>query len=181
MAEKYYGKEKCKVLKEIRKKIAEENGIEYNPIECTHEGDCAGTCPACEAELMYIHQQIEDKKKNGKQISISGICNGAIDEIKAYVDSLHKICNPSGSIVEHSDSLKKGLINSADGDIDIGCSDDFDEDDCNNDIPELGGLVKVKDDEMLMGWVEEAYEPVSFTISEAKDEQEDDSESDNES
>ena len=34
------GKEKCKALKELRQKIAEENDIEFAVSECTHQGDC---------------------------------------------------------------------------------------------------------------------------------------------
>ena len=48
------GKYVCKTLKEIRKQVADANGIDYEPTECTHEGDCAGTCPRCEQEVRYI-------------------------------------------------------------------------------------------------------------------------------
>lgn len=56
------GKEKCKALKEIRKQIAEKNDIEFAVSECTHKGDCKGTCPKCEAELRYLERQLELKK-----------------------------------------------------------------------------------------------------------------------
>ena len=45
----YHGKQTCKILKEIRKQIAEKNDIAFVTEECRHKGDCAGTCPACEA------------------------------------------------------------------------------------------------------------------------------------
>ena len=48
------GKNKCKILKEIRQKIADENDIPYVTRECTYRGDCKGTCPKCEAELLYL-------------------------------------------------------------------------------------------------------------------------------
>ena len=38
------GKSTCKLLKDIRQQIADANGISYQPKECHHEGDCAGTC-----------------------------------------------------------------------------------------------------------------------------------------
>ena len=44
------GKSKCKILKEIRKRIAEENDIAYVTSECQYQGECSGTCPKCEAE-----------------------------------------------------------------------------------------------------------------------------------
>jgi hypothetical protein len=43
------GKSICKVLKAIRKQVADANDIKYEPRECHHQGDCRGTCPACEA------------------------------------------------------------------------------------------------------------------------------------
>ena len=51
------GKQTCKILKEIRKQIAMENDIEFVTSECTHKGDCAGTCPKCEAEVRYLERE----------------------------------------------------------------------------------------------------------------------------
>ena len=48
------GKEKCKYLREIRKKIALENDITLVTSECTFKGECKGTCPKCEAEVRYL-------------------------------------------------------------------------------------------------------------------------------
>ena len=46
------GKNKCKILKEIRQKIADENDIPFVTAECQFQGECSGTCPKCEAELQ---------------------------------------------------------------------------------------------------------------------------------
>ena len=35
------GKSKCKILKDIRRKIAEENDIAYVTSECKYQGDCS--------------------------------------------------------------------------------------------------------------------------------------------
>jgi hypothetical protein len=51
------GKNKCKILKEIRSKIAKENDIPFITKECTYQGQCKGTCPKCEQELVYLEQQ----------------------------------------------------------------------------------------------------------------------------
>ena len=68
------GKEKCRILREIRKQIAETNGIEYVTIECTYEGnDCKGTCPKCEAEVAYLDMKLNQKRAQGERISISGL------------------------------------------------------------------------------------------------------------
>lgn len=52
------GKEKCKLLKELRQRIAEENNIEYTGKPCSFEGDCKGTCPACDRELTDLTQKV---------------------------------------------------------------------------------------------------------------------------
>lgn len=53
------GKEKCEMLKAIRKQIAERYNLEYTPSECTHKGNCLGTCPKCDAELRDLQEQLE--------------------------------------------------------------------------------------------------------------------------
>lgn len=54
------GKMKCMVLRELRRKIADENGIPFETEECDFEGDCPGTCPKCEEELRYLEERIPD-------------------------------------------------------------------------------------------------------------------------
>ncbi|MBE6649806.1 MAG: hypothetical protein E7613_00695 [Ruminococcaceae bacterium] len=67
------GKEKCRILKEIRQKIADENGIEYITSECKHKGDCRGTCPKCESEVSYLERELAKRQGLGKRIAIAGI------------------------------------------------------------------------------------------------------------
>ena len=67
------GKRTCKILKEIRKQIAEENDINLVIEECTYQGDCAGTCPRCEAEVRYLEQELEKRQRMGKAVMISGL------------------------------------------------------------------------------------------------------------
>ena len=55
------GKSTCKVLKDIRQKIANENGISYAPKECHYKGECKGTCPACEAEVRYLEEELNER------------------------------------------------------------------------------------------------------------------------
>ena len=55
------GKEKCERLKAIRKQIAEQYGLEYVPTECTHKGECTGTCSKCDAELRDLQEQLNRK------------------------------------------------------------------------------------------------------------------------
>ena len=46
------GKRICKTLKELRKRIADANEIPFETDECTHKGECLGTCPKCEDEVI---------------------------------------------------------------------------------------------------------------------------------
>ena len=85
--ENHPGKDKCDQLREIRKKIAEANGIEYNPQECHHKDPCKGTCPACDAEIRYLDEQLQLKKERGEEISLVGIAKEDIQEYKRCEDS----------------------------------------------------------------------------------------------
>ena len=67
------GKSKCKVLKDIRKKIAKANDIAYVTSECKYQGECAGTCPKCEAELRYLEEELAKRKNLGKIVAVAGI------------------------------------------------------------------------------------------------------------
>ena len=70
------GKDKCKALKEIRRQIAETNDIPYVVSQCTHKGDCKGTCPKCEAELKYLERELARRQKVGKAAAVVGISMG---------------------------------------------------------------------------------------------------------
>ena len=59
------GKELCNILREIRRKVAEENGIPYQPRECNHVEECLGTCPYCEQEADYLLKELEMKEAQG--------------------------------------------------------------------------------------------------------------------
>lgn len=67
------GKNKCRILKEIRKAIAKENNIEYVTTECKYQGECSGTCPKCEAEVRYLEKELEKRRNAGKNVALAGI------------------------------------------------------------------------------------------------------------
>ena len=70
------GKSTCKLLKSIRQQIADANGISYQPKECQHKGDCAGTCPACEEEIRYLERELKARKGSGFGMKVAGIAAG---------------------------------------------------------------------------------------------------------
>ena len=68
------GKEKCRLLRQVRKEIAAANRIPYFPTDCTYQGeDCVGTCPMCEAEARYLDRALNEKVARGEPITVSGI------------------------------------------------------------------------------------------------------------
>lgn len=67
------GKKICNHLKAVRQQIAEENGIPFELKECTHTGDCRGTCPRCEAEVRYLERELSRRLSVGKAATVAGL------------------------------------------------------------------------------------------------------------
>ena len=70
---KYYGKEKCRILKQIRAEIAKQNDIEWVVSECKHKGNCKGTCPKCEQEVRQLEAALARREALGKTVAVVGI------------------------------------------------------------------------------------------------------------
>lgn len=61
-------KEKCKELKKVRAKMAEDLGIDLHQRECTYEGYCSGTCPKCMKEEMMLNTAIRKRQMQESDI-----------------------------------------------------------------------------------------------------------------
>ena len=72
------GKRTCEILKDVRQKIAQENDIALVERECTHEGDCRGTCPYCESEVRYLERELSKRRALGKAVTVAGIAVSSI-------------------------------------------------------------------------------------------------------
>ena len=110
------GKQTCKILKEIRRQIAEANGIEFATSECRYKGDCLGTCPKCEAEVRYLAHQLHSRSIAGKAVALAGISAASLAMLmpintEAQISTDIKI-SPTNSIIAMSaDSVKvKGFV-----------------------------------------------------------------------
>ena len=96
------GKSTCKVLKEVRRKIADANDIPLQERECTHTGDCAGTCPYCESEVRYLERELSKRKSLGKAVAVAGIALSAVTMVGCVTsepvssDSASESCKTSG-------------------------------------------------------------------------------------
>lgn len=91
--EQYRGKKVCKILKDIRMQIAQENDIEFITSECQHKGDCAGTCPKCEAEVRYLESQLARRQALGRTVRLAGVSLG----IAAVAPALLS-CDPTSTM-----------------------------------------------------------------------------------
>ena len=72
------GKRTCRILREIRRQIAEVNGIDYVTQECSYTGDCTGTCPKCESEVRWLERQLQAKALAGRAVALAGISAGLL-------------------------------------------------------------------------------------------------------
>lgn len=102
------GKTICSVLKTIRKQVADANEIKYEPRECHHQGECRGTCPACEAEVRYIEQQLDIRRQLGKAVAVVGLSAGLF----TLTGCTNKVKDPNAGkdqqqIVVDSDSIRR--------------------------------------------------------------------------
>ena len=102
------GKTICSVLKTIRKQVADANEIKYEPRECHHQGECRGTCPACEAEVRYIEQQLDIRRQLGKAVAVVGLSAGLF----TLTGCTSKVKDPNAGkdqqqLVVDSDSIRR--------------------------------------------------------------------------
>jgi len=105
------GKKICKSLREIRCRIARANDIDYTPAVCTHEGNCSGTCPACESELRYIERQLLRRTATGKKVALAGLALGAASLMPMQAQQVANTTPPS---TQHQPS--KPIVDAAPGD-----------------------------------------------------------------
>lgn len=102
------GKQTCRILKDIRRQIAEANDIEFITSECQYQGDCLGTCPKCESEVRYLEQQLERKRMAGKAITILGISAGLAT--MTSMTSCSSFANKGANDKEQSEQVLLGDI-----------------------------------------------------------------------
>ncbi len=105
------GKSTCKTLKAIRRQIAQANDIKYEPRECHYEGPCQGTCPACEAEVRYLEQQLGLRRQLGRAVSLIGVSVGLLS---ACTQSSTKVITNKPELtegdVEYADTTTERMV-----------------------------------------------------------------------
>lgn len=103
------GKRTCRILKEIRRQIAEANDIEYVVEECQYKGDCKGTCPKCEAEVRYLEEQLHRRQMLGKAVVVAGLSLGVIPASMAQEVSVVE-AKPSTEVVSQQKEVTGKFI-----------------------------------------------------------------------
>ena len=103
------GKSTCKLLKDIRQQIADANGISYQPKECQHKGDCAGTCPACEEEIRYLEGELKARKGNGFGMKVAGIAAGICATVMPMTAAAQAV-KPDSTANRPVQTTKKGDV-----------------------------------------------------------------------
>ena len=103
------GKSTCKLLKDIRQQIADANGISYQPKECHHKGDCAGTCPACEEEIRYLEHELKVRKGNGFGMKVAGIAAGICATVMPVTAAAQTV-KPDSTANRPVNTAKKGDV-----------------------------------------------------------------------
>ena len=93
------GKRTCKILKEIRRQIAEANDIEYVVEECQYKGDCLGTWPKGEAEVRYLEEQLHQRQLLGKAAMVAGISAGLLTMSPCGNEMYAQVSNPEEGVV----------------------------------------------------------------------------------
>ena len=118
---KYYGKEKCRILKQIRAEIAKQNDIAWVVEECSHKGNCRGTCPKCEAEVRQLEKALERRAALGKTVAVAGIAAGLSLSVTGCLDMFQPTAGdpmppPGGAplyeeTTETAESAPSGTVN----------------------------------------------------------------------
>ena len=103
---KYYGKEKCRILKEIRAEIAKANDIEWVTSECKHRGNCKGTCPKCEQEVRQLEEALAKREALGKKVAVVGI--------SAAISLAVTGCDPRTTVTDGVEPVEGGMTVSSD-------------------------------------------------------------------
>ena len=161
---KYYGKEKCRILKQIRAEIARQNDIEWVVSECKHKGNCKGTCPKCEQEVRQLEDALAKREALGKTVAVVGISASIALSVTGCVNPFPQPTDgvPMGDVMPPETSAEETYI-AIDGEMipppetETAC-----------DLP-LAGVPVEETEEPLMGdvvWEGEVIEEITEEITE---------------
>ncbi len=108
------GKETCAILKQIRRDVAKQNDINLRIDECTHKGECKGTCPRCEAEVKALEEALAERKKRGQRVAVAGSSAGLFAFNLAACQPIGNVHSPFGKGQNTVDEVGKTSAQSDD-------------------------------------------------------------------
>ncbi|MDO4511401.1 MAG: energy transducer TonB [Bacteroidales bacterium] len=97
-------------MKDIRREIARANDIEYITSECTHKGECAGTCPKCEAEVRYLEEQLSLRRRAGQTIALAGMMAGAFVAVAPEAQAQSTCCSNAAQVCDTVAPIPRGDV-----------------------------------------------------------------------
>ena len=74
------GRQKCEIINQIRKKVADNNDIDFVIYDCTFEGECTGRCAKSDSELNYLEGELEKRQNKAVKLNLKGVFTLDIDE-----------------------------------------------------------------------------------------------------
>ena len=86
------GRQKCEMINQIRKKVADNNDIDFVIYDCTFEGDCTGRCAKSDSELNYLEKELENRQNEGLKLNLKSVFTLDI-EVKTKQPSPDKSAN----------------------------------------------------------------------------------------
>ena len=67
------GRDKCRIINSIRRKVADNNNIDFVIYDCTFEGECSGSCQKTASELNYLEGELEKIQSGGVKLNLEGV------------------------------------------------------------------------------------------------------------
>ena len=67
------GRQKCEMINQIRKKVADNNDIDFVIYDCTFEGECTGRCAKSDSELNYLEKELDKRQNEGLKLNLKGV------------------------------------------------------------------------------------------------------------
>lgn len=111
------GKRKCNILKSLRQKIAKDNDIPFVSEECTHQGECRGTCPKCDEEVRYLEQELL-KREAMPNAAASSDTTPPVEYYAPYDSTIPILFEETAGIPAWTDFPLMGDISPSDTDFD---------------------------------------------------------------
>jgi len=103
-----YGKNICNQLKEVRRRIAEENDIPLEIKECIYQGPCSGTCPYCDSEVRYLENALVNRLRLGKVATVAGLALGLASTAAEAAET----CPALPSVPQHIENVSVPEVDS---------------------------------------------------------------------